>query len=77
MYPNCGGSDGKEFPGGSDTKESTCNSGDPGLIPGLGRSTGEGNGNTLQYPFLGNPMNRGALWAIVHVVAKSRTRLSD
>jgi len=44
MYPNCGGSDAKEFPGGSDAKESTRNSGDPGLIPGSGRSTEEGNG---------------------------------
>ena len=44
------------FPGGSDGKESTCNAGDPGLIPGLGRSPGEGNGNPLQYSCLENPM---------------------
>ena len=41
-------------------KESTCNAGDVGLIPGLGRSCGEGNGNPLQYSCLGNPMDRGA-----------------
>ena len=44
------------FPGGSDGKESACNTGDPGLIPGSGRSPGEGNGNPLQYSCLENPM---------------------
>ena len=44
------------FPGGSDCKESACNAGDPDLIPGSGRSPGEGNGNPLQYPCLENPM---------------------
>ena len=48
------------FPGGSDGKESACNSGDPGLILGLGRSPGEGNGYPLQSSCLGNPMERGA-----------------
>ena len=48
------------FPGGSDGKESACNMGDPGLIPGLGRSPGEGNGNSLQYSCLENSMDRGA-----------------
>ena len=48
------------FPDGSDSKESACNAGDPGLIPGLGRSPGEGNGNPLQYSCLENPMDRGA-----------------
>ena len=48
------------FPGDSDSKESACNSGDPGLILGLGRSPGEGNGNPLQYPGLENLMDRGA-----------------
>ena len=48
------------FPGGSDGKESACNAGDPGLIPGLGRCPGEGNGNPLQYSYLENPMDRGA-----------------
>jgi len=47
-------------PGGSDGKESACNAGDPGLIPGLGRYPGEGNGNPLQYSFLENPMDREA-----------------
>ena len=47
------------FPGGSDGKESACNAGDPGLIPGLGRSLGEGNGNPLQYSCLENPIDRG------------------
>ena len=48
------------FPGGSDGKESVYNAGDLGLIPGLGRSPGEGNGNPLQYSCLENPMDRGA-----------------
>ena len=65
------------FPGGSDVKASACNAGDPGSIPGLGRSPGEGNGNPLQYPGLENSMDRGALSATVHGVAKSRTQLSD
>ena len=65
------------FPWGSDGKESTCNAGYPGSIPGSGRSPGEGNGYPLQYSCLGNPMDRGAWWAIVHGVAKSQTRLSD
>ena len=61
----------------SDSKEPVCNVGDPGSIPGSGRSTGEGNGNPLQYFYLGNPMDRGAWWATVHGVAKSRTQLND
>ena len=48
------------FPAGSDSKESVCNAGVLGLIPGLGRSPGEGNGNPLQYSCLENPMDRGA-----------------
>ena len=44
--------------------------GDPGSIPGLGRSPEKGNGNPLQYSYLGNPMDRGAQWATVHGVAK-------
>ena len=51
------------FPGGSDSKASACNVGDPGSIPGPGRCPGEGNGNSLQYSFLGNPMDGGAWWA--------------
>ena len=65
------------FPGGSDGKASACNAGDLGLIPGLGRSPGEGNGNPFQYSCLENPMDGGAWWATVHGVAKSWTRLSD
>ena len=65
------------FPGGSAGKESACNAGGLGLIPGLGRSPGEGNGNPLQYSCLENPMDGGAWWATVHGVAKSRTRLSN
>ena len=61
---------------GSDGNESTCNVGDPGSIPGLGRSPGEGNGYPLQYSCLENPMERGALQATVHGVTKSRTQLS-
>ena len=53
--------------------ESTCNAGNPGSIPGWGRSPGEGNGNPLQYSCLENPMDRGAWWATVRGVAKSWT----
>ena len=61
------------FPGGSDSKESSCDAGDPGLIPGLGRSPGGGHGNPLQYSCLENPMDRGPWRATVHGVAKSQT----
>ena len=54
-------------------KESAGNAGDPGSIPGLGRSYGEGNDNPLQYSCLENPMDREAWWVIVHGVTKSRT----
>ena len=50
---------------------------DPGSIPGLGRSPGEGNGNPLQYSCLENPMDEGTWQTTVHGVAKSQTRLSD
>ena len=60
-------------PGGSDGKASACNAGDPGSIPGLGRSPGEGNGNPLQYSCLENPLDKGAWLATVHGVAKSQT----
>ena len=63
--------------GGSDGKASACNTGDPGSIPGWGRSPGEGNVKPLQYSCLENLMDRGALQATVHGVAKSQTRLSD
>ena len=61
-----------DFPGGSDGKESACNEGDLGLIPGLERSPGGGHGHSLQYSCLENPMYRGAWWATVHGVAKSQ-----
>ena len=61
------------FLGGSDGKESACNVQDPGLISGSGRPPGEGDGNPLQYSFLGNPIDRGAWWATVHGVAKRQT----
>ena len=51
-------------------KNLPANVGDSGSIPGKGRFPGEGNGNPLQYPCLENPMDRGAWWAAVHVVAK-------
>ena len=60
----------KDFPGGPDSKESACNAGDQGSIPGLRRCPGEGNGNPLWYPCLGNSMERGAWQTTVHGVAK-------
>ena len=63
--------------GGSDGKESACNAGDLGSVPGLERSPGEGNGNPLQYSCLENLMDRGAQWPTVHGVSKSPIRLSD
>ena len=65
------------FPGASDSKESACNTGDLGLIPGSGRSPGEENGYPFQYSCLENFMDKGAWWATVHGVSKSQTRLSD
>ena len=65
------------FPGGSDGKESACNVGDLGSVPGLGRSPGEGNGYTPQYSCLENSMDRGAWWAIIHEVTKNWAGLSD
>ena len=65
------------FPGGSVVKNLPTNVGDVGLIPGSGRSPGERNVNPLQYPCLGNPMNKGAWWATIHGVAKSQTGLRD
>ena len=60
----------KGFPDGSVVKNPPANAGDPGSIPGWGRSAGEGKGNPLQYSCLGNPMDRGAWQASVHGVAK-------
>ena len=65
------------FPGGSEDKESAYNAGDWGLMPGWGRSPGGGNGYSLQYSCPGNPEDRGAWWAAVHGVPKSRTWLCD
>ena len=65
------------FPGGSEGKESACKAEDPGSIPGLGRSPGEGNGNALQYFYLKNSTDRGAWQATVHRVAKSQAQLRD
>ena len=65
------------FPGGTEVKASACDAGDLGLIPGLGRFPGEGNGNPLQYSCLENLMDRGVWWATVHGVEKSQTGLSD
>ena len=66
-----------DFLGGSDGKASGCHAGDPGSIPGSGRSPGEGNGSSLQYSCLENSMDWGAWWATVRGVAKTQTRLSD
>ena len=65
------------FPGGSDSKVSACNAGDPGSISGPGRSPGEGNGNPLQFSCLENAMDRGVWQAAVHGIAKSQTQLSN
>ena len=67
------------FSGGARGKRPTASAGDTrdlGLIPGLGRSSGGGHGNALQYSCLENRMNRGAWQVIVHRVAKSQTRLN-
>ena len=61
------------FPGGLSGKDSSCNAGDLGLIPGSGRSLGAGHDNPLQYSCLENPMDRGIWWATVHGVTKSQT----
>ena len=63
----------KGFPGGSVGKESACNAGDSGSIPGLGISPEGGSGNPLQYSCLEHPMDRGAWWATVHRVTKTQT----
>ena len=59
------------FPGGSESKDSTCNAGDLGSTPGSGRSAGDGNSNPFQYSFLENSMDRGAWQATDHGVAES------
>ena len=65
------------FPGGSDGKASACNTGELGSIPGSGIFPGEGNGYPLQYSCLEKSKDRGAWWATVHGIAKSRTQLSN
>ena len=65
------------FPDSSVVKNLLANAGDAGSIPGLGRSSGKGNGNPLQYSCLENPMYRGAWWAMVQGVTKSLIYLSD
>ena len=65
------------LPGGSDPKEPATNMGDQASIPGLGRSFGEGNGNSLQCSCLENSMDRGAWWVAVHGATKSKTRLGN
>ena len=68
------------FTGGAGVKNLPANAGDArdaGSIPGLGGSPGEGNGNSLQYSCLGNPMGRGAWWARVPGVTKSQTRMNN
>ena len=62
----------RAFLGGLDSKESACNAGEQGSIPGSGRSSGEENGNSLQYSCLENSIDRGASWATIHEVAKSQ-----
>ena len=66
----------KGFPGSSVSKESTCNAGDASSVPGSGRSPGEGNGNPVRDPCLGNPMHRGAWWPIVRGVARVKRDLA-
>ena len=67
----------RDFPGGSVSKESACDAGELGSIPGSGRAPGKGNGNPLQDSCLGNPVDRGAWWATVHGDHESQTRLRD
>ena len=65
------------LPGRSDSKESACNEGDSGSIPGSGRSLREGNGNPVQYSCQENPVDKGPWQASVHGVVESQTWLSD
>ena len=67
----------KNFPGGSDAKESAYNAEDPGSIPGLGRSLGEGNGYPLQYSCLKNSIDRVAWQVIVHGVEKESDTMTE
>ena len=65
------------FLGGSDGKESACDAGELGSVPGLEKSPGEENNHPHQYPCLENSTDRGAWWTTVHGVAESRKQLSD
>ena len=65
------------FPAGENGKESACSARDLGSIPGLGRSSGEGNGNPFQYSYLENSVDRGKWRATVNRIAKSQTQLSN
>ena len=65
------------FSGGSDSKESACNAGDPSMIPGLERSPGGGHGNPLEYSCLENPHGQRSWGATVHSVTQGLTRLSN
>ena len=65
------------FPCSSVVNDSPANARDAGLIPGLGRSLGEGNGNPLQYPLLENPMDKGAWWATLQGVTKGQAWFSN
>ena len=65
------------LPGGPDGKESVCNTGDMGLIPVLGRSSGEGNSYPLQYSCLENSLDKGSWWDTSNGVTKNRTQLRD
>ena len=68
----------KLYPGGSEVKASACSVGNPGSIPGSGRSPGEGNVNPLHYSCLETPIDlKGTWWVTLHAVTKSQTRLSD
>ena len=64
-----------DFPGGSENKDSACTSGNPGSVPGMGRSPGEGDHNPLWYSCPENPMDRGAWWAIVQGIADRQVSL--
>ena len=65
------------FPGGSDSKETSCNAGDLGSIPGSGRSPGERNGSLLQYSGLENSVDRGTWWATVHRVGRKKSDTTE
>ena len=79
LKPNCGSTSivCSGFRGGSDGKESACNAGDLGLIPGLGRSPGGEHGNPVQYSCLENPIDKRVWQATIHGVIKSQTQLSE